>query len=167
MRVPHSCLVVTDSLFYNRFPIISYWELTFSVNIRKCCSKLYLIKMSCRSIRNPEKGLSSLFMKSYSLDKKLSESRLHSFPKKNYFILSISEMMGWMPSTLSHMSDLVEILSHWMSKRWNLLKTWRSACFKLFRSSHPYNNVGITIFRYRLTRVSGFVLLDRSFLIAK
>lgn len=122
----------------------------FAVNVRKCCSKLYLIKISCR---NPVKGLSSLFMKSYSLDKKLSESRLHSFPKNNYFLLSISEMMGWMPSILSHKSDLVEILSHWIffiTKCWNSLKTWRSARFKLFQSSHPYNNVGITIFRYRL-----------------
>lgn len=57
----------------------------FAVNVGKCCSKLYLIKISCRSIRNPEKGLSSLFIKSYNLDKKLSEFRLHSFPKNKVF----------------------------------------------------------------------------------
>lgn len=55
------------------------------------------------------------------------------------------------------MSDLDEI--SFITKCWNSFKTWRSACFKLFQRSHSYNNVGITIFRYRLTRVKCFCII--------
>lgn len=78
--------------------------------------------------------------------------------------MSIFEIMWWMTSVLPVISDLATILrpSIFIAKCWKLFRTWKSGCFKLFQSSHPYNNLGNNnYFRYRLTRVIGFVFLHR------
>ena len=76
-------------------------------------------------------------------------SMLQSFPKKYNFLFSISDCIGWIPSILSHIADLVGLLkccTSFTMKCCNRFKIDQSFVLRLFHASQPNNTDDKTTF---------------------